>query len=139
MRSVWGTFPQYHTSADNLDFIRPEALMESLETCACILRVLERNAVYLNQNPYCEPQLGRRNLYPSVGGTAVAADTHALLWLLNLSDGRNSLIDIAERSGMPFDAIADAAAALSGSGLLSPAPESHESGRTSLLANTPAR
>src|SRR6185503_7327237 len=61
MRSVWGTFPEYHTSADNLDFIRPEKLAASLRVCSGIVDVLEQNYRYRNLMPYCEPQLGRRN------------------------------------------------------------------------------
>ena len=73
MRSVWGTFPEYHTSADNLDFIRPSQLAGSLRVCAAILDVLEHNRRYRNQSPYGEPQLGRRNLYRSTGGDAIGA------------------------------------------------------------------
>jgi aminopeptidase-like protein len=108
MRSVWGSFPEYHTSADNLDFIRPNALAESLRACAAVVDVLEKNRKYCNQNPYCEPQLGRRNLYRSTGGESVGSEISARLWVLNLSDGQHSLLDIAERSGLPFAAISEA-------------------------------
>src|SRR3984957_5119189 len=68
MRSVWGTFPEYHTSADNLDFLEPKKLGESLPLCLRIFDVLEKNRRYRNLNPYCEPQLGKRDLYCSTGG-----------------------------------------------------------------------
>jgi aminopeptidase-like protein len=119
MRSVWGTFPEYHTSADNLDFIQPHQLAGSLRVCASILDVLENNRRYCNQNPYCEPQLGRRGLYRSTGGDAVGTEISARLWVLNLSDGEHSLLDVAERSGLPFSAISDAAEVLCQGGLLS--------------------
>ena len=119
MRSVWGSFPEYHTSADNLDFIQPMQLAESLRVCTTMLDILENNRRYCNQNPYCEPQLGRRNLYRSTGGDSVDAEISARLWVLNLSDGGHSLLDIAERSGIPFSAINDAAALLREGGLLS--------------------
>jgi aminopeptidase-like protein len=119
MRTVWGSFPEYHTSADNLTFIRPLQLAESLRACAAIVDVLENNRRYCNQNPYCEPQLGRRNLYPSTGGKAIAEEISARLWVLNMSDGQHSLLDIAERSGMPFPTLNDAAEVLYQSGLLS--------------------
>ena len=122
MRSVWGTFPEYHTSADNLDFIRPAQLAGSLRLCAAVVDVLENDQRYYSQNPYCEPQLGRRNLYRSTGGDAVGAEISARLWVLNLSDGEHSLLDIAERSGMPFGTICDAADLLSENGLLSVVP-----------------
>jgi aminopeptidase-like protein len=115
MRSVWGTFPEYHTSADNLDFIRPAKLAGSLRACAGILDVLEENRTYCNQNPFCEPQLGRRGLYGAGGG---ATEVSARLWVLNLSDGQHSLLDIAEHSSLPFSAISDAASLLVENGLL---------------------
>ena len=120
MRSVWGTFPEYHTSADNLEFIRPAKLAESFGVCVAILDVLENDRRYCNQNPYCEPQLGRRGLYRRTGGEAVGLEISARLWVLNLSDGEHSLLDIAERSGLPFSAISDAAELLRDGGLLLP-------------------
>lgn len=119
MRSVWGTFPEYHTSADNLDFIRPAQLAGSLRLCATIVQIIETNAYYCNRNPYCEPQLGRRKLYRSTGGEDVGTEISARLWVLNFSDGHHSLLDIAQRSGLPFAAISDAAELLNREGLLS--------------------
>jgi aminopeptidase-like protein len=118
MRSVWGTFPEYHTSADNLEFIGPVHLAESLRVCTAILDVLENDRRYCNQNPYCEPQLGRRGLYQNTGGAGIGVETSARLWVLNLSDGEHSLLDIAERSGLAFAAISDAAELLWREGLL---------------------
>ena len=123
MRSVWGTFPEYHTSADNLDFIKPRQLAESLRLCTAVIDVLENNQRYRNLSPFCEPQLGKRNLYRSTGGEAIGVEINARLWVLNLSDGRHSLLDIADRSGLHFAAISDAAEVLHDSGLLSVVPE----------------
>lgn len=119
MRSLWGAFPEYHTSADDLEFIQPLHLARSLRLCASIVEVLENNRRYCNQNPYCEPQLGRRNLYRATGGADIHTDISARLWVLNYSDGRHSLLDIAQRSGLPFASIADAAELLKKEGLLS--------------------
>jgi aminopeptidase-like protein len=119
MRSMWGTFPEYHTSADNLDFIQPQQLARSLRVCAGILDIHENNRRYINLYPFCEPQLGRRNLYRSTGGDIPRVEI-ARLWLLNFSDGKHSLLDIAERAGLPFCAIADAANQLFEAGLLAP-------------------
>ena len=119
MRSVCGSFPEYHTSADNLDFIKPRALGTSLRVCAAIIDVLEDNRRYRNLNPYCEPQLGRRGLYRSTSGDGIDAEINARLWVLNLSDGDHSLLDIAERSKLPFAQISDAAELLCTAGLLS--------------------
>ena len=118
MRSVWGTFPEYHTSADNLDFIQPAKLAGSLRVCTAMVDVLENNRRYRNLSPYCEPQLGKRNLYRSTGGEAIGVEMNARLWVLNLSDGEHSLLDIAERSGLQFSTICDAAELLRESGLL---------------------
>jgi aminopeptidase-like protein len=119
MRSVWGSFPEYHTSADNLAFIHPLQLAESLRVCVAIMDVLEHDRRYRNRVPYCEPQLGRRNLYCSTGGESIGAEINARLWVLNLSDGEHSLLDIAERSGLPFAAIHEAAELLFQNDLLS--------------------
>ena len=122
MRSVWGTFPEYHTSADNLDFIHPKQLALSLRVCISIFDVLENNQSYLNQNPCCEPQLGKRNLYRSTGGHSIDQEISARLWVLNFSDGEHSLLDIAERSGMPFETILGAAELLRENRLLVEVP-----------------
>lgn len=128
MRSVWGTFPEYHTSADNLDFIRPSKLAESLRVCGSVVDVLENNGGYRNLNPYCEPQLGRRGLYRATSDGVIGSDLNARLWVLNLSDGQHSLLDIAERSGMPFPAIRDAAGLLLQGGLLAPVQDPDQAG-----------
>ncbi len=119
MRSTWGTFPEYHTSADNLEFIRPTQLAESLRVCAAVFDVLESNRRYRNLNPFCEPQLGKRGLYRPTGGGSIEEELNARLWVLNLSDGQHSLLDIAERSRTTFSMIRDAAGLLHENGLLS--------------------
>jgi aminopeptidase-like protein len=81
-----------------------------------VLETLERNARFANLSPKGEPQLGKRGLYRSVGGGS--SREAALLWVLNLSDGRHDLLAIAERSGLPFDAVVEAAEALEGHDLL---------------------
>jgi aminopeptidase-like protein len=110
MRTPHGEYPEYHTSADNLEFVNPENLSKSLALYLDVLSILEENVNYINQNPLCEPQLGRRGLYQHIGGHADSkAFQLALLWTLNLSDGQNSLLDIAERSGLEFRLISEAA------------------------------
>ncbi|MEZ2130682.1 MULTISPECIES: DUF4910 domain-containing protein [unclassified Sinorhizobium] len=118
-RSAFGTFPEYHTSADNLDLIRPEHLASSFRMVMDIIDVLEENWIPINLSPKGEPQLGRRGLFSPFGGHKVNSDmSMAYLWVLNLADGDHSLLDIAERSDMPFSTIASAAARLQKSGLL---------------------
>jgi len=118
MRTPQGQFAEYHTSADDLDFVRPDALGDSLEVATAILDLVDKNRVFVNLQPKGEPQLGRRGLYPSMGGGPQPAEQLALLWVLNLSDGRHSLLDIAERAGLPFDVVDRAAGALVERGLL---------------------
>jgi aminopeptidase-like protein len=119
MRSQHGQFPEYHTSADNPDFVRPDALADSLEKCRAVIDVLEHNRVYMNQLPKCEPQLGRRGLYTGLGSEEERRRNEmALLWVLNLADGTGDLLEIAERAGLPFSEIRLAADALSQTELL---------------------
>lgn len=118
-RSPFATFSEYHTSADNLDFIRPQYLAESYRLIATTIEIFENDGVYFNTSPKCEPQLGRRGLYASVGGdTSEPARRMAMLWVLNLSDGKHTLLDIAERANLPFSQILEAVNALLRAGLL---------------------
>jgi aminopeptidase-like protein len=112
-RSSHGQYPEYHTSADNLELVKPRYLQESFETFVDVIDVLENNRAYVNLNPKCEPQLGKRGLYSSVGAPeGQKIKEMALLWVLNLSDGGYDLLDIAERSGESFRDIQNAARAL---------------------------
>jgi aminopeptidase-like protein len=121
-RTPHGCFPEYHTSADNLDLVEPTALADSLDKCLAAVEVLEGNGVYTNLSPKCEPQLGKRGLYSTMGGHGHSElNEGALLWVLNMSDGRHSLLDVAEKSRLPFGAVRLAATALVDAGLLSSA------------------
>jgi aminopeptidase-like protein len=120
-RSLHGTFPEYHTSADNLDFIKPNHLADSLKIILDTIDILERDRTAVNTNPKCEPALGRRGLYDTIGGNKESpSQIMAMLWVLNFSDGRHSLFDIAERAKLPFSAIDAAATRLEVAGLLRP-------------------
>ena len=118
-RTPHGRFAEYHTSADNLGFIQADCLVDSYQKYQAVIHILEKNRTYLNTNPKCEPRLGKRGLYSGLSGNKDPQTTEmALLWVLNLSDGEHSLLDIAERSGLPFDEIHTAAHALSQTDLL---------------------
>ncbi len=109
-RSPHGTYPEYHTSGDDLAFVEPGALADSLLLVLGVLDVLEGDRTYRNLSPMGEPQLGRRGLYGSIGAQVDrAAAEMAMLWVLNLSDGAHSLLDIADRSGLSFDLVRGAA------------------------------
>ena len=123
-RSQYGTFPEYHTSADDLQFIRPHHLGVSFQILTSVLEVLEEDRHYLNLSPKCEPQLGRRGLYSAIGGDQSSPEkSMAMLWVLNLSDGSHTLLDIAERAALPFAIIREAASLLKSHGLLAPCPD----------------
>jgi aminopeptidase-like protein len=117
-RSREGEFAEYHSSADDLSLIRPESLEGSLRTALDILDVVEQDRTCVNLLPKGEPQLGKRGLYRSVGGGDTSTSQLAVLWVLNQSDGRSTLLDIAERAGLPFAEISEAARDLAEAGLL---------------------
>ena len=106
-RTPYGEYPEYHTSADNLDFVGPDALGKSFAVVANIFSILEHNIAYTNTAPFGEPQLGKRGLYDHIGPNQMA-----MLWVLNLSDSHHSLLDIAIRSGINFSHIRGAAETL---------------------------
>ena len=135
MRTPHGEFPEYHTSADGLERIRPESLAESVLACLDVVEVLETNRMCTNLSPFGEPQLGRRGLYRSSGGAVQSPDDErALLWVLNLSDGRTSLLDIAAQSGLPYAVILRAAQRLEQAALLAVAGSASRSPATLDLA-----
>lgn len=95
-RSMYQTYPEYHTSLDNKDFISFSAMERSIEVYFQIVQTLEWNECYVNTQPYCEPQLGKRGLYHQLGGQPDRKkSTRQLLHLLSFADGERDLIDIA--------------------------------------------
>jgi len=118
-RTPYAGYPEYHTSADNPGFVSPAAMEDTLGALRDAFGVLDRNRRYVNLSPYGEPQLGKRGLYDSLGGRSDAKQAQmAMLWVLNLSDGDHSLLDIAERAGLSFDIVDVAARALHDAGLV---------------------
>ncbi len=102
MRSMYAEYPEYHTSADNKAYISFEAMEKSVNKYLDIIEVIEKNEKYVNTMPYCEPQLGKRGLYPTLGSQKGTRDAvAAMMWVLNLADGEHDLISIAERSKVP--------------------------------------
>ena len=113
-RTPHGEYPEYHTSGDSLELVQPWALAESLAVLEAAVRALDADATYRNLEPYGEPQLGRRGLYSVLEGEAM----QAVPWVLNLSDGSRSLLEVAQRSGLPLAALRRAADALEDADLL---------------------
>lgn len=112
-RTPHGEYPEYHTSGDTPDFVKPSALAASFSAAEELLTILDRDRTVISLNPKGEPRLGKRGLYRQVAGQANARpDEMALLWVLAYADGRHSLLDIAVRAGWPFARIDDAARVL---------------------------
>lgn len=126
-RTPNGEFDEYHTSADNPDLLSAASLGGAWLACVKIFEALEADRRYINLSPMGEPQLGSRGLYRAMGGhRGIAQQQLALLWMLNQSDGGTSVLDIAERSNLPINLLADAALASEKAGLLArtgPGPE----------------
>ena len=123
MRTPHGKFPEYHTSADDLNCVRADALNDSLVKALTTVDVIEHNGAFLNLKPLCEPKLGDYGLYSAIGGRSAGEFQMALLWLLNMSDGENSLLDIAARCNLPWGTIKEALQALCKAGLLKQADD----------------
>ncbi len=112
-RSMYGEFPEYHTSADNLDFISADNLEFSYSLVAQVIEILETSWYPVSTLPHCEPQLGRRGLYKAMGGDNESVERQmAMLWILNQADGEHSLFDIAERAGIDYSRIREVAEVL---------------------------
>jgi len=126
MRGQHGQFPEYHTSADNLDFVKSDKLEASLALCERMVEVLDQNRRYKNLSPYGEPQLGNRGVYRSLGGIDIADTQLAIFWVLALGTGEHSLLSIAERAKLPFKIIVEAAQILEKHDLLAAQDESSE-------------
>jgi aminopeptidase-like protein len=119
-RTPYGTYPEYHTSGDDLSFIDGSALARSLEVLLRLCDLLETSPRFVSLAPKGEPQLGRRGLYSALGGHR---DTNlrerAMAWILNYSDGDHCLADIAERSGLSLELVDEVAGVLEAKELLS--------------------
>jgi aminopeptidase-like protein len=111
-RSPNGAYPEYHSSADDLTLIRPDKLAEALRVLARMLAVFDANRCLRNLSPRGEPRLGKRGLYRDLGGAGPSETQHALLWVLSLADGEHDLVAMAGRSGLSFELLHRAAAAL---------------------------
>ena len=132
-RTPHAEYPEYHTSADDLSLLRPNALAESLQMLHRIVRALDGEVAsgnagdvartspqpYRSLAPYAEPQLGRRGLYRYPDGTPHPPELQAALsWILSLGDGRRTLSDVAGHSGIPDPVVHAAADRLVEAGLI---------------------
>ena len=119
MRTAYGKYPEYHSSADDFSVVSEESLAGAVNVLLKAIDVIELNRVYVNCNPYCEPNLGKRNLYPVTGaGKKKSVQLDAIKWTLNFSDGQHDVVDIAIRSGLSIFDIAAVIPLLLDAGLL---------------------
>ena len=104
MRTKHGEYPEYHTSGDNLDIITPQSLKDSLEMYEMVIDVFENNHKY-KTTVLCEPQLGKRGLYPTI--STKKTDEHILdmMNIIAYCDGDHDLLWIAEKMGKPISDI----------------------------------
>jgi aminopeptidase-like protein len=116
---MYAQYPEYHTSLDNKSFIRFEKLLETVDVYFKIVETLEANPCFVTTNPQGEPQLGKRGLYPTLGGQKeIEHEVRAIMWALSFSDGRHGLLQIADRAGLSPQQIQSAAEKLVNAGLL---------------------
>lgn len=119
MRTPYGKFTEYHTSDDDLKFVQPQFLEDTYSKYLKTIFILENNKKYLNLNPKCEPQLGKRGLYRQIGGQKITQDSErAMFWMLSFSDGLHDLLDISEKSGLEFEVLFEAGQKLEKNNLL---------------------
>jgi aminopeptidase-like protein len=108
-RDMYYTYPQYHTSLDNLEFVTGHQIAETLEIYLALIGEIEKRRVFERVDPVGEPMLRRHELHDLVGGSvlpgAVRDTTELLLWIAFLCDGVNSADDIARRLGEPIERI----------------------------------
>ncbi|MDH5291331.1 MAG: DUF4910 domain-containing protein [Acidimicrobiia bacterium] len=118
-RTMHGTYPQYHTSADDLSFVSAERVLAAVDVATEALELFDQRRPLTNTSPEGEPQLGRRGLFAKIGGTiGTASKESTYLWLLSLADGDTDVVDVAARAGLPLDEVVLAAARLRDAGLL---------------------
>ncbi len=119
MRSKYGCYPEYHTSLDDLKLVTPQGLLGTYEVMQKVLRTIELDEI-LKTTVLCEPQLGKRGLYPTVGTKKTAEEVRHMMDLLAYSDGNFSTLDIAELTGMPLWELAETIEKLKAAELLCP-------------------
>jgi len=99
--SKYGVYPEYHTSLDDLTVISPEGLFGGYTALQHCLQVLENN-LRIRVTVPCEPQLGRRGLYPTLSEKGSADLTRRMMNLLAYADGQRTLLEIAEKIESPM-------------------------------------
>lgn len=103
-RTMYEQYKEYHTSKDDKSFISFDAILGSADLLERIIDTLENNEMFVNLMPYCEVQLGKRGLYPTLSAVGNKSDElKAMMWLLNYSDGKHTLFDIIQKSNIDLE------------------------------------
>ena len=105
-RSKFGEFPEYHTSADNMSFVSEEGFQGAYDAMMEVVNILEKNARY-RMKVLCEPQLGKRSLYSDISRKGIYDTILVQRDVISYCDGRNDLLDLSERIGVPVSDIID--------------------------------
>lgn len=116
-KTKYGDYPQYHTSGDNLDFVSQKGLEETLEFYKKVVIALENNKKY-RVNCLCEPQLGKRGLYPTISGKNASVHIMAVKHYIAYCDGINDLIDISNATEIKIEDLIEVQNKLIDAGLL---------------------
>ncbi|NMY07568.1 DUF4910 domain-containing protein [Pseudomonas veronii] len=117
MRSKYGEYPEYHTSLDDFSVVTPSGLAGGFAAIRDAIEIVEAN-VTLRCTVLCEPQLGKRGLYPTISTKDTAAQVGAMMGMISYCDGEHSLLDIAEKIGQPFKKLQGILGPLMENGLL---------------------
>ena len=116
-RSKFHEYPEYHTSKDNMDFISPEGLQGAYDVYKMCIEVLEKNYCYM-VNFLCEPQLGKRGLYPTISQKGSYDSVKVMTDFIAYADGKNDLIDISNIIGVSAHELIDVADRLLENGII---------------------
>lgn len=116
-RSKFGEYPEYHTSADDMSLVSPEGFQGAYDVMVDVIRILEANQVYKTA-VLCEPQLGKRGLYPTISQKGSYAGVLAMKNLIAYANGDRDFLEIAERIGVQVTELTDIARRLVDEGVL---------------------
>lgn len=116
-RTKYAQYPEYHTSADNMELISPKGFQGSYDVMIKVISLIEKNKYY-KIKVLCEPQLGKRGLYSTVSRKTSKKEHYNLMNFIAYADGKNDLIDIAERIDISYGEAIEIADKLEKEGLL---------------------
>lgn len=117
MRTRYNSYPEYHTSLDDLNLVTPTGLAGALEAYTKTIDLIERNFTYKATTP-CEPQLGKRGLYPTLSTRGAGYSVRAMTNVLAYADGTRDLVDLADKIGITADEAIEISEKLVAAGLL---------------------